>query len=236
MTLDQQLVNIEGNLRDAYKLCIPGTMQRASDIMNARRTNPELRSQWFYTADGIVYCNEGEQQVLYICREMTADGSQILNPVLKHIDDAFAQLTTQHNYRVSPADFNAVKSDPNTVRVVLNDLSLQGNETEWRYFAISTTNYNTLNAEKRKFAECVYGQGNDFVQSMNMLKDAHISETRVYVLNPDYVKTNAKQSPIGRASWLNSFNGGSSFSAGGRSIYDSVRLRGVHREPVKRVA
>ncbi len=223
---------IEGNLRDAYKQCVPGTMQHIDQLMNERRTNPELRNLWFYTANGNAYCNEGKEQVLYICREMTADGSQILNPVLKNIDDAFTQLAIKHNYRVSQVDFEAIKNDSNTVRVVLNNLSLQGNEKERRYLAISTTNYDTLNAEERKLAEHVYGQRTDFVENMKMLKDAGITKTKVYVLNPDFVKAHATESPIARASWLNSFYDNSNFNASGRIIDYNDRVRGVRREVV----
>ncbi len=235
MTLDQQLVNIEGNLRDAYKQCVPGTMQCVDQLMNARRTDTELRSQCFYTADGNVYCNEGNEQVLYICREMTTDGSRILNPILKNIDDAFTQLTTKQNYQIKPNDFDAVRNDPNTVRVVLNDLSLQSNNKEWRCLAISTTEYDTLNLEERRLAERVYGQGTDFVENMKMLKDAGIRKTIVCVLNPDYVKAHATENPIGLASWLgsgSSFVSNSSFDASGRSIDFDYCVRGVRREVV----
>ena len=65
---------------------------------------------------------------------------------------------------------------------------------------------------------------------MKMLRDAGITETRIYVLNPNYVTENAKGQAIGRASWLSYFNNDSDFNASYWNVNSSGRLRGVRRE------
>ena len=52
MTIDT-IVNIPGNLKDAYKSAVPGTLRHVDELMNERRTNEALRTQCFYTADGL---------------------------------------------------------------------------------------------------------------------------------------------------------------------------------------
>ena len=217
------LETITGNLKDAYKQIQPGTMQHVDQLMTQRRTNPELRSQWFYPADGAVYSVDNGTPTLRMTREA-------VNPVLNNIDDAFTQLTTTHNYTVLPSDFDAVKSAADTIAIDVTKLTLQGNEKEWGYLAISTTEYNTLNPEQRKLAERVYGQGTDFVANMQMLNDAGITETKVYVLNPEYIKEHAKNGAVARASWLYDFISYSFFSAYVRGIDSGSRVRGVRRE------
>ncbi len=225
MTLDT-IVNIPGNLKDAYKLAVPKTLRYVDELTTERRTNADLRSQSFYTADGNVYFSDKDIPTLYITREAT-------NPILKNIDDAFTQLTTNHNYTVLQSDFDAVKKAEDTVTIDLTKLTLQGDDKEWGYLAISTTKYNKLNIEERKLAERVYGPGNDFVENMKMLSDARINETKIFVLNPGYVKTNAKDNPVGRASWLYIFYYNSIFDAIDRNFSDYSRVRGVRREVVR---
>ena len=67
---------------------------------------------------------------------------------------------------------------------------------------------------------------------MAMLKEAGISETRIYVLNPAYVQKEAEQGPLGRVSWLSSFSNFSYFSSNDRGVDSGNRLRGVRRESV----
>ncbi len=217
------LENITGDLSEAYKQCVPGTISCVDQLTNERRINPELRNQSFYTADGEVYSVDGETPTLRITREA-------VNPILKNIDDAFTQLTQNNNYQVLPTDFAAVKTALDTVTIDLTKLNLQGNSKEWRYLAISTTKYDQLQPEERTLAERIYGQGTDFVENMKMLSDAEITITRVYVLNPDYVKEHAKEGAIGRASWLGNFNDISNFSAVVRNIYYNFRVRGVRKQ------
>ena len=148
------LETITGNLRDAYKQLQPGTMLHVDELMNERRTNADLRNQWFYTADGEVYfLGTAGNPTLAMTREAH-------NPVLLNIDDAFEQLTKNHNYRPSQADVQQALTAPETELITLLKLRLSGDDDEWRHLEIGTTpsKYNRLNDEERKFAERVFAQ------------------------------------------------------------------------------
>jgi hypothetical protein len=235
MALEQKLENIDGNLRDAYKQCVPGTALCVDQLMRERQTNSELRNLCFYTPDGEVYSIEDNIPTLRITRESTKteSGLVIINPVLKNIDAAFDQLVTTGNYQVIPADFEAVKNAIDTVTVDLTKLKLQGDDKEWRYLAVGTSKAITkYNAEQQKLLRRVFGPTEeDYATNMKMLKTSpqKIEETHIYVLNPDYVKVNAETGPIGRASWLGSFSSSSDVDAVDRGISGSGRVRGVRR-------
>ncbi|GEM_PF-2684149 len=224
MTVDD-LITVQGNLRDGYKQLQPGTMLHVDQLMNERRDNAELRNQWFYTADGGIYfLYDSQAPILAITREA-------YNPVLQNIDNAFEQLTCNQNYTVLFQDFEQALAVPETVLVSLPNLRLSKHNAEFSYLSLGTTpaKYNQLNYDECKLAERVYAKGNDFVQNMKMLKDAGIGETRIWVLNPDYVQKHAKKGAIARASWLDVFNGDSQFGADVRFIGNHDRVRGVRR-------
>lgn len=227
MTLEQKIENIPGNLRDAYKeakkeVC---TILCVDQLMNERRTDPvtetdeDLRNLCFYTADGEVYSVDEGVPTLRITREA-------VNPVLKNIDDAFDRSVNKKNYQVTPADFEAVKSAPDTVVIDLTKLRLEGSDNEWRYLAINTNGgYDSLNDEEKKVAD----RFSYTPENLRMLSESQqkITETRIYFLSPDYVKKEAKENPVGRASWLGDFNDGSCFFASDRLVGNYGRLRRV---------
>ncbi len=216
------LENIPGNLKDACKLSVPGKNRHVDEIMTERRTNEELRKLWFYTADGELYFMDGGKPKLAMTREPD-------NLVLRHIDDAFTQLTSGGNYVPHPAEAERAIKASTTEVFDLTKLNPKKYDNEFSFIEVSTTNYNSLNPEQRRLAERVYGKGNDFVLNMAMLKQSGINTTRVYVLDPEYVKEHANRGPIGRGSWLNNFYSDSSFIANDRNINNRGRLRGVRR-------
>ena len=220
------LETITGNLKDGYNQLQPGTMLHVDQLMNERRTNEELRTQWFYTADGEVYLLDGARKTPTLA--MTREA---YNPVLRNIDAAFEELTQKQNYRPTQADVQQALAAPDTLLVALPNLRLNKHDAEFSYLTLGTTpaKYNKLNDEERKFTERVYGQGNDFVLNMKMLKDAGISETRIWLLNPEYVQKHAEKGAIARASWLGDFSSNSQFGASDRSIGGRGRVRGVRR-------
>lgn len=225
------LKNITGNLLQAYKQCVPGKNLCVDQLMNERITNPELRDQWFYTADGEVYSVDNDIPTLRITREAT-------NPVFNHLEDdvnsSYEQLVNNDNYKVLPPDFEAVKTAEDTVTIDLTKLGLKGDNDEWRYLAVDTAKAITkYNAEQQKMLRRYFGPTDDnFTANMKMLRDSRnqIKEIRVYVLNSKYVKEHAKDSAIGRASSLYDFDDGSSFAALSRLIDIDFRLCGVRRE------
>ena len=227
------LETVTGTLAETYRLLRPESILHADELMKERRTNKELRSQWFYTAEGIVYSLQGENRTptLAITR-----GSS--NPLFQDstIDKYCDQLIQNKNYRPTSEETLRALQAKDTVLVDLTKLKLQGNDEEWKHLAINTREYETLNSEEQKLAQRVYGKDDDFAQTMRMLADAGIRETKVWVLNPDYVRTHAQTSSLGRASWLNFFNNNSFFYAYDRIIINGGRVRGVRREDVARSA
>ena len=222
------LENIAGNLRGAYNLAVPGTVLHVDELMNERRTNDALLSQWFYPADGIIYrMNDKGTPELGITREPE-------NLVLRHLNDetnnSFDQLMQTGNYRADPAEVQQVMAAESTVIIDLTKLRLLRNESEYHHVEVSTTKYDKLNPEERKLAERVYGQGNDFTAIMNMLKDAGIGQTRIHVLSPDYVRKEAAQGLLGRASWLGNFDYFSDFGADDRHFDYGYCVRGVRKK------
>ena len=221
-----ELETITGNLRDAYQKLQPGTILHVDQLINKLHANGELRNQCFYPADGEIYFLDGAgTPTLAMTREAH-------NPVLNNIDYAFEQLKKKKNYRLRRADVQQALAAPDTVLIALQKLRLlKYPDSEIGYLALETApaKYNKLNEEERKFAERVYGQRDDFVQNMRMLEDADINETRIWVLNPDYVRKHAAEGMIARASWLLSFDHISQFNAGVRSFVDHFRVRGVRK-------
>jgi hypothetical protein len=198
--------------------------QTSAQIMNERRDNPELRTNWFYTNNFAMYTVENGKEILYFGTEN--------NPILKNIDDACSQLINNDNYHVNKEDKKAVidsAKSGNILRINMSDLRLKGNDSEWKYIEINTSNYERiLNSSERAFAEAVYGKGNDFTENMSMLSKKGIETTKIYVLDENYVTEHAKNgTAIARACWLGYFYDNSLFYASDRVVYDSKALRGV---------
>ena len=224
---------IDHNLRDGYAQLKPGTMLHANQLMAAQVRDASLRTQGFYVADGPLYSLEGTKKTptLWLTREPD-------NLVLRHLNDevnsSYEQLLskkTGHNFRPDLQEAQQAMRAEDTLRIDLTKLDLNGNDLEWRYVEISTSDYKRqLNAEEQKLAERYFGQRNDFKENMKMLGEAGISATRVYVVNPAYVQQEAQEGPIGRASRLSYFYGYSGAGAVALAVGVGVALRGVRRE------
>lgn len=120
----------------------------------------------------------------------------------------------------------------------MSKLRLSGKEKEWRYLQIRTqdgfilTNdgYQAPNEEEqRAMTRLGYSP-----ETLKMLRDSvqKISETKIFVLNPEYVREEAPKDPehasLWRASRLNYFYHDSDFNANYWGVNDHFRLRGVH--------
>ncbi len=215
--------SVVGTLPEAYRLLRPDSILHVDQLITERRTDLELRQQWFYTADGEVYFLQGKENIPTLA--MTRRAS---NPLLQDstIDTYCGQLRREGNYRPSAEETQRALEAPDTLLVDLTKLQLSGNETEWRYLAIDPRKWENLNPEQRKFAERVYGPLKEFAANMKMLSDARISEMKIFVLNPIYVREHAQQGALGRASWLDNFYI-SNFYAYGRNLDNHSRVRGV---------
>lgn len=234
----ENLVNIQGRLKETFPQLDPSTIQISAQIMKDRHTDEDLRNKWFWTADSALYTVEDGQEVLYL-------GGIETNLVFRNLNEAVDQLLNTQNYHPNKQDIQSVveaSTQGKVSRIRLSDLDLKKENDEFCYYEIDTENYNNsvkkggLNKEQRAVAEQVYGKGADFDQSMKDLSDAKISKTRVWVLNPKYVKTNVgENNGIARACWLNGFGIGSRFYADCRSVDDSDdALRGYHTNHQKK--
>ena len=123
---NQNLENMLGNLPDAYRQAVPGTLLHVDELMNARRLHPiteqgeDLRTLWFYPADGMIYrMNGNETPELGITREPE-------NLVLRHLNDktnsSFEQLVQNGNYRADPAEVQQAMAAEGTVIIDLTKL------------------------------------------------------------------------------------------------------------------
>ena len=221
MTLDN-LVNKQGMLKDTLPLFDPATIQHADQITTNRRTDRELRNKWFWVADHAMYTIEDGEEILYLGRGHT-------NPIFANIEQATEDMVRTGNYEPSTEAIAAVKSADDTLRAKLSDLELRRYDNEFSFFEIDTKNYDQLNEAKRALAERAYDSGEDFVRTMEMLAEAGIKKTKVYVLNPDYVADHVTgEGAISRACYLYSFSDDSYFNAGDGDLnYRDGSLRGV---------
>ncbi len=216
-TLDE-VVDKFGPLAEIAPKFERGTEWSAQQHINARRTEPDskkreaLRNRWYWTNDSALYPIEKGKSVVYLGR-----GDLILDNIL----EATSQLRQNNNYRPGEEIAYAFKRAPTTVRAGLDDLGLKRHDDEFSYLVIKTLKgRDGLNPIQLIIAERPYGQAEDFEDNMKMLRDAGINETRVWILNPDYIKEMNKQGPIARVSGLDRFGNDSGFDAGVRNVDD----------------
>lgn len=213
------IVNKQGPLAETFLLFDPATIQHSDEIINNRRADERLLHKRFWTADGAVYTVENNEAVLYFTRRE-------FNPILKeeNITDAVGQLLTKHNYCVKYDDFKAIleeaaKKSDNVLKINLLGLGLRGSSSEWCFFGINTSNGKISNGTQGIFVPRVYGYGDNFKENMRMFKDNGITKTKIYALNPEYVKRNVTEgSAIARLCGLDYFDYFSYFLAFERGV------------------
>lgn len=209
------LETITGSLEEALRKADRKTIQHAWEITNDRRENLELREQWFWTADFPLYRLEAGAAVLYF-----APGE--LNLVFANIEDAARQIKATGNYTPAKKDEAKVVRSAKTgktLRVLLSDLDLREENDERCYFEMDTGCYESLNPSQRALAEKIYGRGKDFQLNMRVLREeGKVAVTKIYVLNPEYIRKHAGSGAIGRVSWLDDFYDGLLFIVLDRDI------------------
>ena len=206
------LENRIGSLGATISQFKDGTGRTSAELMNERRDNSTLRNQAFYPANFSLYGVENDEDVLYF-------GGRKANPIFS--TETLFKLFFDSNYAIIKGyeGMDSVVESTwwgGTLHVELADLALQGEEKEWRYFEVDTTDYDkTLIPTQRAFAEQVYGQKDDFAKNMAMLKSAQIAKTKIFVLSPEYVRKETTNHDyfIGRLCTLGSFDDHSNFSA-----------------------
>ncbi len=217
------LVNERGTLAGAFSKLDLSTIQHAAEITNDRRADKDLRNKWFWTADFAMYTLKDNKVYLNLARREN-------NLIFKNIEEATSQLINNGNYIPKKEDIEAVVKSNSTLKINLSDLKLKKHDNEFSYFKIDTNRYNKkLNQVQREFAERGHGKEDDFEKNMKMFKDNDIDTTRIYVLNPNYVRDNVKENnAIARACWLSYFGCSSYFIAFDWDVVDpGGSLRGV---------
>ena len=205
------LETLVGPLAEIFPKFYRSTILHADQLTNKRRTEEdeekrlELRNIYFHTADSSMYTVEKvsrrNEAFLYLGREPT-------NPIFNNIEEATQQLIRTGNYILTTekrGEIDAVITAEDTLKVKLSDLELQKPKDRISFFDIHTNNhyFYKLNPEQQSVAERIYGQGDDFKENMEMFYEGGITRTRVYVLNPDYVKKNVpRDGALVRASGL----------------------------------
>ncbi|MDP3734650.1 MAG: hypothetical protein Q8R37_05465 [Nanoarchaeota archaeon] len=216
------LENVAGNLL-AYKELEPGTFQHVDQLTTERRTNHELRSRCFYTADGELYTVQGKKQLWAITRE-----SQ--NLVLQDIDQAYRQLTGQGNYFPDTEAAQSSLKHADTVVIDLKGLKLVKNNDRYGHVVVNPKDVKRLNSQQKMAAQRIYGPDEEnFGLNMEMFADAGKTPS-IFVLMPGYVQGALREKDttfLARASWLYDFYYYSTFFAIDRYVYYRNALRGV---------
>ena len=232
-----KLETITNSLATGYKRLEPASFQTSAELTTERRTNDEwgeLAETCFYTANFTVCTLENGEEVLYF-------GGREANPILRNIDEACRQLIENGNYRINNTEKEAIEEAVNrglVLRLKMAELGLKELtdgfiNDKYNYFEIETENYDALNLFQRAFAEAVYDKGQDFIENMEIFSKAGIKATKIYVLNPKYVRKEAKNGPIARAGFLYIFDCNSDFIALDRDVYDNDGLCGVSRSSLE---
>ena len=219
--LENIVTSEQDTLSSLLKVFDPLTIQHSDEICKERLTDAEMRRQWFWTADAPLYQVENDDVFLYLGRGKD-------NLVFRNIDAASKQILESGNYIPSVEDAQEVMKSSTTLMVKLSDLELKKQDDEFSYFDVSTTKYDKLNPSQKAFAERIYGSGDDFIRYMTALQEDGKASTRVWVLNPNYVKKKVGQDKVlCRASALLDFSYYSLFGAYFRYFdYNCGRVRG----------
>lgn len=238
------LETITENLR-AYSQLEKGTFQTGRQLMDERRTAPvtedgDLRDQWLYTADGNGYFpveNDVEWAIT----------PEVHNLVLRHLDDevdsSYDQLVNTNNFRPDNDEALKAKNAEGTLVTRMSKLTLSGTDEEcgkeWRYIAIRTKDgyvrkgkrFVKPSEEDQKVMDRLGYTANNL--KMLASSKQRITETKIYVPNPDYVQDEVAKDPehnsLWRASRLSYFYDNSIFNANFRDICNRDRLLGVRR-------
>ncbi len=234
---------ITGGLLAAAQL-ESGTFQHWAELSADQIRDPRLRSIGFYVADYPQYYNEGGKQFLAFARH-TKDHPN--NLVLVHLfdgqDSSYDQLLsekTSRNFRPDPDEARAVLEAADTLKVDLSALHLSRGDSVYRFLVIRTADgfvrdggrYQRPNEVEQAVLERA-GRTEEFLSALQEEQDT-ISETRLYILNPEYVARKTKEGFIGRVAWCDPFNYRAVSFADGNHVDSHSHLRGVRRVAAQR--
>ncbi|MFC1800915.1 hypothetical protein ACFLZB_00410 [Nanoarchaeota archaeon] len=208
MALEDKLDRLTETCMQFY----PDTIQHSDEITNERRIDESLRDKSYWTADFALYMVEDGKPVLYLARGK----ENIIFENTRRIKSRTNKSAGADAFFVTGTEsVQSVINSKDTLRIEISDLNLiedKRYEDKSTYFKIHTFNYELLNETQRKFAERLFGQGDDFNQNMEMFKQAGVNKIRIYVLIPKEGEV------IARACSLGSFGKSCSFYAEDQGI------------------
>ena len=208
--ISQPLEVITGDLR-AYAQLVPGTFQHWDELSAAQINDASLRTQGFYVADYPQYHLEKGKPLLALARHTkTHPNNLVLNHLFDSKNSSYEQLVNNNNFFPDLDEARAILQAADTLITGLRDLRLSGTETEYRYLAICTADgyvkvgdryHRPTGIEQELILRAGYTE-----QFLDVLKNEYnISETKLYVLAPDYVVNVAGEKFVGRAAWRGDF-------------------------------
>jgi len=237
------LERIKGNYFEAIKSAVPETIQTSAELQKARVENSHnyhssgdefelaysLIDLTYFTANVPLYgVEKGKPFLLFGGREA------FLRLYVPHLDDVYNQINSRKNYILPSAD-KAWALDEGISSGALNRFDLAEliefkPHKAWGYFALKTQKSAQLKGAKRELAKLIHGQGNDYFDTLKMLAEKGISETKVLLLTPDYVISRAGNNLVGQTSLLFELSNDSNFEACICDATHSYGLRGVRKK------
>jgi hypothetical protein len=170
-----------------------------------------------YTSDTAVYtCRDGDPMLHF--------GPPAVNPILKNLNEAVRQLSQGKNFIVPPSDLEQVLADQGTLHIPLRVLGLSEKSAEFSYFKVATFTPADLTSFQRPLAERIYGES---LRELNHLDreicpefilPGGIDETKIFVLNPEYVSAHTSEHAIARVCRLGCYEQFCMFGAVSRFV------------------
>ncbi len=202
-----EIETITGDLRAVAQL-EQGTFQHWNELSRDQIRNVSLRNRALYVADFPLYTAAGGKAILGLARHTVAHPN---NLILTHLFDpknsSYEQLISRGDFRPDPDEARAVLEAADTLKVELSGLRLGVYDGTSCFLSIRTQDgfirvgdkFKRPNELEQAVLQRV-GYTPDFLDMMK--SDPHtISETRVNVLNPNYVENEAEEGFISRAAW-----------------------------------
>ncbi|OGW83912.1 MAG: hypothetical protein A2987_02460 [Omnitrophica bacterium RIFCSPLOWO2_01_FULL_45_10] len=228
---------VTGNLRACAQL-EPGTFQDFDELSRDQIVDPRLLSQGCYVSTFPLYTARGGEPVLAFARHTKEHPNNlVLNHLFDKENSSYDQLIRTENFRPDPEEAQAVLEAADTLQVKLRDLRLSGNDKIYRFLAIRTTDGFVKNDDKykrpSKVEKAVIQRVGYTEKFLTMLQrkcsTPTFSETRLYVLAPDYVAAKAGEKFIRRAAWRCDFFSYAFSSAIHYDVGDRGGLRGARQ-------
>ena len=234
--MTQTIETITNNLADGYNELEQGTFQEASEVQILRRTDKPLRRRGVYTANLPVFRDNNGTL------EYSLGGKQAFEVIAgADIKKFTSQIRNNEVYELTPEQ-EAQLGGLGIIWVGADGLGLQEyrNNKEWSYFTINTsdTKAKKVDPSQRVFATKAHGslaskydpkqEHSDYGETMNMLNNAGIPETKIWVPTQSHILPYVKGGKtVARASGLGSFVLSSFFNAGLRDVGIHDGLCGV---------